>query len=343
LVDRRAIDLERFLRSRVAVTNDSGGRAYDTGLRTFDCPFCGDRYGRGWLSVKWDPPGGGFWAAGCFNAGCVAEPKLRGGAVEWARRVLGLAGFWETMRYLEENYSGQRVTWAPPPPRGSDFCRFPKGMRAFDSGGSAASILEASFARFIKRQWGISQLDARRWGLGWCLTGPHAWRVIIPVVINAVPVGFQARSIRGAEPKYVTSRHGPESDPASECARPASAMLFNADGIRTGEDLLLVEGAGDVMGWRGPTPAAALLGVALTPEKLAMITLRAPRRVVVALDDEPSARRRAMDHVDALLAWGVPATLGQWVGGKDAGSGATLEEVAGGESLLGKIEQRLRG
>ncbi len=44
---------------------------------------------------------------------------------------------------------------------------------------------------------------------------------------------LQARAIKtGAEPKYITSHHGPEDDPKSERGRPAAAMLFNADAIR---------------------------------------------------------------------------------------------------------------
>jgi len=330
---RETVDLERFLRSRVTVRNDGGGRGYDTGLRTFDCPLCGDSRGRGWLGVS-------GWGAGCFNTGCVAEPRLDGGAAEWARRVLGLPLRSDAVRHLVSEFGGGApVVWAPPPRPGPDFCRFPLDMRPFAADGSS---LQSIFEQFMLRQWGVTAEDARRWGLGWCLRGPHAWRVVVPVVVGGAPVGFQARAVRGAEPKYVTSRHGPhESD--AECARPASSMLFNIDAVRPGEDAVMVEGAGDVMAWRSRAPTAfALLGVALTPAKLDMVRARAPSRVVVALDDEPAARERGLDHVDALAAWDVPATLGRWVGGKDAGEGAILEEDPGGGSVLARVARRLR-
>lgn len=325
------------MRGRVEITNDSGGRGHDTGLRTFDCPLCGDRAGRGWMGVR-------GWGAGCFNVGCAAEPSLKGGAVEWARLVLGLKTRGEAFRRLAEEFGtdAQIVEWGLAPPPGPDFCRFPDGMRTFDPDGSVAtSILESSFLHFAKRQWGISRADACWWELGWCTSGPHAWRIVIPIFMDGEPVGFQARATRGAEPKYVTSRHGPRTDPQAECARPAAAMLFNSDAIVRGEDVLLVEGAGDVMSLRGRKPAAvALLGVALTPAKLDLIKRRGPSRVIVALDAELEAQMRAAQHVEALRSWDVPAFVGEWTGGKDAGSGAHLVMRSDG-SILADVERRL--
>lgn len=213
--------------------------------------------------------------------------------------------------------------------------------------GGTQSPLQWGFERFVREQWGIDVLTAMNWGLGWCLSGLHAWRVVIPVLASSgVCVGFQSRTINDAEPKYLTSRHGVEADPSAECGRPASAMLFNAGAIRRGEDIVLVEGAGDVMGWhrrdRARCPAAvALLGVALTPEKLATIEAGAPSRVIVALDAQPEASRRGLAHVEDLRAWGVAAVTGRWVGGKDAGSGAQLVTTMDSATLVEAARGRL--
>ncbi len=65
--------------------------------------------------------------------------------------------------------------------------------------------------------------------------------------------------------------------------------------------------------------------IALTGPKITTIRRRCPSRVILALDNAPEAHRRARQHVDALRVRGVNTHLGQWVGGKDAGSGADLE------------------
>ena len=99
------------------------------------------------------------------------------------------------------------------------------------------------------------------------------------------------------------------------------------------------------MGWHADNaspPAVALLGVALTAEKVAVIRAARPSRVIVALDAEPAAQARAAAHVEDLEAHDVPAVLGAWSGGKDAGSGAALR-VTGGPATLGdRVRARLR-
>jgi hypothetical protein len=333
-----AVDLDRFLRSVVRVRNEGGGRGYDSGIRTFDCPLCGDRSGRGWVGVQ-------GWGVGCFNAGCDAEPNLSGGVVEWARRVLKIDTRAKAWRHLEKNFGGATVAPLPPTPRGDDFCHLPEGARPFEVDG--LRVVQDVFATFIKRQWGLSLSDARRWDLRWCLSlGRHAFRVVIPVVMGGTLVGFQSRTIKdGVKPKYLTSsnvagRHTLEP----ECGRPAAAMLFNVDAIKSNREMILVEGPGDAMGWHAThasPPAVALLGVALTAEKIAIIRAGRPSRVVVALDAEPEAQARAAAHVDDLHAHDVDACLGAWVGGKDAGSGAELVLNDRVGSLASQVRTRL--
>ena len=93
------IDLDRFVSATVRVRNEGGGRGYDSGIRTFDCPLCGDTKGRGWVGTE-------GWGAGCFNLDCVAEPRLQGGAIEWAQRVLRLETRAAAWRFLEKEFGG---------------------------------------------------------------------------------------------------------------------------------------------------------------------------------------------------------------------------------------------
>jgi len=320
---RDSISLEAYIRTRVEIHNDLGGRGYDEGIRTFNCPRCGDRKHRGWLNIL-------RWTSGCWNLGCVAEPRLSGGAIEWVRLHEGLETRGKAWVFLIREFPAQLGEWIPEPKAEpiQDWCLFPENFRWVT--GETRRMEEYTFLNFARQQWGLKSEDAVRWNFGFALSGRYRMRLIIPIVLDSHPVAWQARAIaRGVEPKYLTSTNGKFGQPGAECGRPAAALLFNLDGVPPGSDVMLVEGAGDVMGWlrgcefRAPAPVG-LLGTALTPEKLGLIAGKRPRRVIVALDAEPAAQRRALSHVEDLEAWGLSACRGTWRGGKDAGSGATL-------------------
>lgn len=354
------IDLDAYLHTRVTVANDEGGRGYEYGIRVFNCPLCDDRSRRGWMSVT-------RWVAGCFNLGCIAEPRLDGGAVEWVRRVEGFTtrgrAWGRLVQFPIRRFSPVR----PVRPRNPDWCTLPAPL-AFSTP-DLAGVVQKKFSAFVHAQWGLTSQDEARWHLGFCLRGRHAWRLIIPIREHGQTIAFQSRAIMaGVEPKYLTSEYGARGEPGAECGRPAAGLLFNLDAVVPERPTILVEGAGDVMAWdrhrgvRGgdsravetsdgtttaserveTAPAVALLGTALTPEKIAMLHQKtAGGRIIVALDAELPAQRRAVAHVDDLVAWGIPADLGAWVGGKDAGSGARLVVRDTIRSLRDRIARRL--
>ena len=351
------IDLDAYLHTRIAVTNDDGGRGHEHGVRVFDCPLCGDRSHRGWMSVT-------HWSAGCFNLGCDAEPRLAGGAVEWVRRVEGYTTRGRAWARLAQ--FPLRTSHAPLPIRRppDDWCVLPN-LNPPDLDG----VIQRKGLAFISRQWGLTRHDAVRWSLWPCMRGRHAWRVIIPIRESGHTIAFQSRTmVPGVEPKYLTSRYGPRGERGMECGRPASGLLFNLDAVVPGSPVILVEGAGDAMAWdrrRGvhgddlrevetsdhattapdqveTAPAVALLGTALTPEKIAMLHQKlAGGRVIVALDAELPTLRRAVAHVDDLMAWGIPADVGAWTGAKDAGAGGRLTVNGGPVSLRDRVARRI--
>ena len=329
------MNLDAYIRSRVAIRNDDGGRGYDEGIRTFDCPHCHDRKGRGWMNIL-------RWTAGCWNLGCLAEPRVDGGALEWARVLEDLNTRGRTWHFLNTEFPGESSFQPTRLLKITDWCVFPKTAHWFSD---EETRLEYPYRIFIKAQWGLSRLDAIKWELGWSFAGRYRLRVIIPIIMDHRPVAFQARTIHPmGEPKYLTSKHGEYGTIDSECGRPARALLFNLDAAPSQSELMLVEGPGDVMQWtkrRQDTIPFGLLGTALTPEKIGLIAIRRPRRVIVALDAEPEAQRRALAHVEDLEAWGIPAVLGTWSGGKDAGSGARLD-VKEALGLADQIRARLR-
>jgi hypothetical protein len=159
--------------------------------------------------------------------------------------------------------------------------------------------------------------------------------------MNKKVVGFQARSIANAEPRYLNARRGDFVDPKAECGRAAESWLYNSDFVQRGATVVLVEGAADALQAtkKGGGVGVALLGMTLTIEKLAGLASKDPGRVLVALDNEPSAQRRAVSYVEAMLSWGIEAGRAEWKGGKDAADRsatlvarpATLTERIGGK------------
>lgn len=323
---RETISLDAYLASRLTILNSAhGARGYDQGVRTFNCPLCHETKGRGWMNVE-------RWTAGCWNAGCEAEPRMLGGAIAWIARHEGFTARGATWAYLKDAFpsTGVNVAGTARGAEEDDFCRLPVEYRRLSALGPGFPVIAQPMLRFVATQWGLTASQAAAWGLGYCFSGRYASRVIIPIIMNGVVVAFQARTWRGDEPKYLTSHAGPHADPLSECARPARRIMFNLDGTLEGDEILLVEGPGDAMHWhrgsRERSPhAVAILGMALTPEKLSMLAEINPGRVIVALDNEPEAQKRAMTHIQDLVTWGLRPAVGLWRGAKDAAAGATLE------------------
>lgn len=313
-----SLDLDLYLRTRgVVVLNREGGRGYEEGVRVFDCPLCGDTKGRGWWTLNAE-------AAGCWNAGCPAEPRLSGGVIEWVQRHERLASRGEAWKWMIKHYhtSVPRTSTRVVSKARADFCRLPSHTSLV-----ANSVLAREALAFARRRWRVTDEVVETFALGVCGQGRHAWRIVLPVQSSHGAIAFQSRSFRGHDPKYLTSRAGLEDDPLAECARPAGQYLYNVDRVWPGQDVVLVEGPGDVLGWSArphESVAVGLLGMNMTAARAAQLRAARPRRCYVALDAQPDAQQRAQIIVEDLRAWGLEAEPGTWVGGKDAGDGASL-------------------
>lgn len=325
---RARVDLDAYLRSRVTLVNLHGGRGYDQGIRIFSCPLCSETRGRGWLNVV-------RWTAGCWNSGCQAAERLEGGAIEWVRRLEDFNTRGRTWAFLLADYPGTGVPADALAPARQEYCHLPLSYPL------GAGVMAGEVLRFLHRQWGVTRATAESFGLRYALQRPFTHRVIIPIREQGTPVSFLARTFRNGTPKYLAAETGQDT------GRLLGEVLFNLDACTPHLPTLLVEGAGDAMAWSQrhearDLPAVALLGQALTPERLALLTLRQPPLLIVALDAEAPAQVRALAHMEDLRAWGLRAVLGAWVGGKDAGAGARLTwTYAGDDSLESRVRARL--
>lgn len=345
----REIDFDRYLPTVVSILNEDGTRSYDEGIRVFNCPICGEDRGRGWASLE-------RRSAGCFNAGCDAEPRLDGGLFAWVQRVEQLADVETAILFLRAKYlapeGGVRRGRRAAVVAYTDWCRWPV-PQSYSFRESGRSMSARPFVRFAVRQWGLGLTDLETADAYFATSGRHADRILFPVRDHdGVVIAFQARTIVGADPKYRTSQHGTADDPNAECGRPAEALVYGLHWVGAGglglRPVVLVEGIGDalriyrVAQWVGVP--IALLGVQLSDEKAALVTALHPPRVIVALDQD--AEVRAREYALLLAQWGVEVGIGTWAGGKDAGSGAQLavDLVApGAVPLHGMVTDRLKG
>jgi len=325
---------EPYFRQRVGFLNADGSRGWGTGVRILArCPGCGDQRGKAWLNIYTQ-------RISCFRGDCslhrgssaVAVVCQLEGGISYGHAQELLAPYQEESPLVETR---------PVAPVYTDWCRLPSALHLLRVS-DHASVRAKEVAAFLMHQWRVSVATAQRFRLGFCTEGRWAWRVIISLVVEGQTVAFQGRSYRGAEPKYRTSRAGPATDPLAECGRPASAILYNVDCVQRGAEVILVEGAGDVLHLAEQhRPAVALLGQHVTSQKIALLRARRPRRVIVALDADPEAQARGRECVSTLRAWDLPAVRGTWEEGKDAGAGGRL--VTEAETPLTRLASGVSG
>lgn len=328
--DRR-YDLDAWARARLTVHNLEGGRGHEDGVRIVSCPMCrdGDPKGHGWVNVL-------KHRGACFRPDCEAHGGF--GALEYVRRVEGFRTRTEALAWLriEHPLVGPQPVFRPRPY--ADWCELPREFRPIER--DSRSVVQAEACAFAFRQWGVrveTLVEARA---GFCPSGRHAWRIVLPIVLGGKLVAFVSRTFRGGEPKYLLAKRGELGELGAECGRPAEALLYGLDDVRPGTPVLLVEGPGDRLRWwqdhRSEQTPVAVLGAHLGEERLALLAARRPGLVIAAEDADGAAGGWA----EALLAWGFAARRGSWAGGKDAGAGAQLaSRDAGG--LLARVRDSL--
>jgi len=317
--------MEQYFSDAFGFTNEDGSRGHERGIRILaECPLCGDSGGRSWYHAR-------KGEVGCLRDTCSAFgglPALQTVQDRETKRTIG-----ETIAWLMEQYPDATAVVAHlplPPSAYADWCVLPSGFSRLLAM-SVLSYQQESF-RFAQRQWGVSPSTLERAGAGYCLNGRYAYRIVLPIHLGGKLVAFQARSFRGGEPKYLTSSWGVQGEKGAECGRPAEAIMYNLDSVTPGCEVTLVEGIGDVLACLerkiGNVPVASM-GVEISAEKAAMLLVRQPSVIRVAMHSARGAMVRGSEHVAVLRACGGDARLCTWTS-KDAGSGGSLQEIGSG-------------
>lgn len=340
-------DADAWVQATLGVLNDNGGRGYSTGVRIINCPWCDDTRGKGWVNVT-------RLRMACFEPHCPVHNGIN--LVEAVRQLQGFGTWTEALVWLRHEFPliGPAALPPKPPSKYDDWVKWPKGTTPLVKDFKPNGIIAAEALRFAQMQWGITAFDAQYWDLRYCTTGRHAWRIVIPVKLNGLPIAFLTRTFRNGNPKYLSSTH------ETEMGRPGEAILFNLDAVRPKQPVILVEGAGDVMGHFSrnrdhvhngqsaqipgasdlPPVTVSLLGTRLTDEKAALLAAKHPGPIIVALDaDMPDSE--SLDVMTMLFTWGLDARFGTWTAGKDAGAGGQLI-VSTTTGLSALVAKRLR-
>jgi len=115
--------------------------------------------------------------------------------------------------------------------------------------------------------------------------GKYKFRIIIPVIINGLRVGFTSRDYTKKNPiRY-------RRCPLEECTMDPAEWLYNYDSIRPGENVILVEGPTDV--WRMGDGAISTLSTEFTNKQINLLLEKEIDRVTILFDSERTAQDQA--------------------------------------------------
>ena len=166
----------------------------------------------------------------------------------------------------------------------------------------------ALFSKYLARRH-VSLELARARGIGYCVTGRYAYRIVIPVENDGHLYTFIARSVLNKCPTCTERLDActcrPRQFPKVLTPKGGHPRLtvFNFDHVRRSISprVVIVEGVFDAL--RCPTEAVALLGSSASPTQLALVAgLSRGREVVIALDGDEAGYRGAAKLADALTS-----------------------------------------
>lgn len=187
----------------------------------------------------------------------------------------------------------------------------PAAADAFGLGFAAAAASVGSHLASL----GFTADELREAGLHGSERDPFGGRLILPIRdARGRTVGFGARALGDAEPKYLNSPEGPMFA--------KRYLLYGLDraraAIRQGGEALVVEGYFDVIACHqaGFDHAVATLGTALGREALTVLR-RDADRVVFAYDADGAGRRATAAALGLCATVDVPARAARLQGGKD--------------------------
>jgi hypothetical protein len=279
-------------KKRIRVAAGRGGEDYKV-----CCPFCNDRRFRFEINHRWnttDPDEDVYFGASfvrCYNDGCNANVDA-----PFNQRQTCHEDLVEMLKaYIARGHG--LVTARPSMDVELRSMKLPEKCVPLDA--LPADHVAMRYLR--ERDFDPAQLS-QDWRLQYCIDDPNecvAGRIIIPVYMDSVLVGWQARYIGTPPsnniPKYYTAP-----------STPRNRLLYNYDRAKFGKFGVLVEGPTDA--WRvGTAAAVAALGSSISMVQIQLMRLAwgVDGGVVVMLDPEyakkPRRRPDALSPYERLM------------------------------------------
>ena len=244
------------------------------GNRSFHCPFCAHRKPKLEIKVIDSPDGSNPWQ--CWVCG------TKGRTIRSLLKHLNLtrAEAESVLQYVQKGEAQEETT--------KKFVRLPDEFEPLEL--APRTSVYANRVRNYLYDRGLTDVDFVRYGIGYCMSGKYADRVIIPSYDeNNILNYFVARSLdSGAYLKYIN----PDVN--------KSDIIVFENLINWNEPIILCEGVFDAMAIR--RNAIPLLGQNISPALMKKIITSSCPDIYITLDRD--AVKRALKHCETFLDMG---------------------------------------
>jgi hypothetical protein len=261
------------------------------------CPFCGPSDPGMHFSYNLDTGAYGCWRDSTHRGKNVYRliQAVKGCNRDTAREIVldGLAT--EEVSWEELTERANNLFKAKPRKEGLKRMRFPDDFKP-----PAKTRLRRPFWDYLRYERGFlrEHVDSvvERYGFMCSLAGPHAGRLIIPVQVNGVLIGWTGRTIHDVEPRYKAWPPGDTIKQGLPFYDVVTGFNEGARGAVGNAMLAVVEGGLDApkldfYGAEYGLNALPIMGTSATPAQLTLIAKAAKfyERVVVLLDQKAEA------------------------------------------------------